>query len=71
MSQTPRPAILITVISSSITETRIVHNLEKALQKESRNFDCQHKYFYWRINILKTDDCQNILNSKITLLKHV
>jgi len=71
MSQTTGPRILITVINSSITQVRLVHNLDKALQKEMESFDRQSRYFYRHINIFKPDAYQNILNSKLTLLKHV
>ncbi|MEO6118336.1 MAG: hypothetical protein ABIP37_04625 [Methylotenera sp.] len=71
MSQGPEPVILIIAINSLITQIRLVHNLDKALQKETKSFNAQNRYFYRRINILKPDSYQNILNSTLTLLKHV
>ena len=67
--QTSGPAVLIHVKNSLVTDVRIVGNLNKAALEANINYE--NRYFYIRINILKPESYKYILESQLTLLRHI
>lgn len=65
------PAIFISVNNLQVIEVRLVQNLNNTISKEVVSLNDENRYFYKYANTLKPQSYSYVLQSELTLLKHV